>query len=369
MKTGSQENKTEKVRSRVFRAILQGDFRPGDRIPPERRMAELTGTSRITVRRAYAALERAGVLERSRGRGTHISTALRGHSERPDLTALLAWVQNPFMIQFVTHLEAGLAERNSLLILKLTDEDPAKEEQAAVDLVARGIRNLIVWPSGRAFPESALARLRVLGVNIVVFDRVVPGPYADFVGLDNRHGVHALLEQAWRDGCREALFIGHGGLDIDSARQRQEQFTAECGKRNIPQRVVRVPWRGDTRAALRRNARRWFSTGSALAVVCVHDPIALHVAEQQTGARGIYSIDGSPEAVTAGVWTYRQPMREMAERCIELLCRQQRQGTRWRAKQRYCRGELIRPARAQTGAHARRGRAKTGPCLEARPER
>ena len=70
--------KTESVREQVFDAILHGEYLPGDAIPAEREMAEITGTSRITVRRAYAQLEKSGILERRQGRGTTIRTVPQG---------------------------------------------------------------------------------------------------------------------------------------------------------------------------------------------------------------------------------------------------------------------------------------------------
>jgi len=54
-------------------AIDAGEWRPGDRIPPERELAERYGCSLITVRRALGDLARERRLERSRGRGTFVS--------------------------------------------------------------------------------------------------------------------------------------------------------------------------------------------------------------------------------------------------------------------------------------------------------
>ena len=54
-------------------AIDAGEWRPGDRIPPERELAERYGCSLITVRRALGDLARERRLERARGRGTFVS--------------------------------------------------------------------------------------------------------------------------------------------------------------------------------------------------------------------------------------------------------------------------------------------------------
>jgi GntR family transcriptional regulator len=57
-----------------LRAALDGgEWKPGDRIPPERDLADRYGCSLITVRRALTDLARERRIERSRGRGTFVS--------------------------------------------------------------------------------------------------------------------------------------------------------------------------------------------------------------------------------------------------------------------------------------------------------
>ena len=57
-----------------LRARLEaGEWRPGDRLPPERELAAWYGCSLITVRRALTDLSRERRLERTRGRGTFVT--------------------------------------------------------------------------------------------------------------------------------------------------------------------------------------------------------------------------------------------------------------------------------------------------------
>jgi len=53
--------------------IDAGEWRPGDRLPAERELADLYGCSLITVRRALGDLARERRLERTRGRGTFVT--------------------------------------------------------------------------------------------------------------------------------------------------------------------------------------------------------------------------------------------------------------------------------------------------------
>ena len=56
----------------VGAAIDAAEFRPGDRLPPERELAERYGCSVITVRRALTELAREQRIERTQGRGTFV---------------------------------------------------------------------------------------------------------------------------------------------------------------------------------------------------------------------------------------------------------------------------------------------------------
>lgn len=59
----------EALADRIVTAIAVGEFLPGERLPPERELAELVGVSRSTVRDALARVVSLDLLEIRRGRG------------------------------------------------------------------------------------------------------------------------------------------------------------------------------------------------------------------------------------------------------------------------------------------------------------
>jgi DNA-binding GntR family transcriptional regulator len=63
------------IEDRLAEAITGGDLGAGDRLPPERVLAERFGVSRMTLRQALDSLEHRGLLVRTRGRkgGTFIA--------------------------------------------------------------------------------------------------------------------------------------------------------------------------------------------------------------------------------------------------------------------------------------------------------
>ena len=60
--------KYAQIIAQIEAAIADGDLAPGDRLPPERALAEEHGVSRMTVRQALQSLESRGLLRRSIGR-------------------------------------------------------------------------------------------------------------------------------------------------------------------------------------------------------------------------------------------------------------------------------------------------------------
>lgn len=61
------------VRRRISDAIRAGEWRPGDAIPPERKLCERFGVSMGTLRKAVDELTVSGVLVRQQGRGTFVA--------------------------------------------------------------------------------------------------------------------------------------------------------------------------------------------------------------------------------------------------------------------------------------------------------
>jgi GntR family transcriptional regulator len=72
----------EQVAAQIRRAILDGEARPGERLPPARDLAAELGVNANTVLRALRVLRGEGLLEFRRGRGVTVAGT-------PERTALL----------------------------------------------------------------------------------------------------------------------------------------------------------------------------------------------------------------------------------------------------------------------------------------
>ena len=63
----------EQVAGQVTELVARGEFKPGDRLPPERDLAKMLAVSRPTVREAMIALEIAGLVEVRGGAGAFVT--------------------------------------------------------------------------------------------------------------------------------------------------------------------------------------------------------------------------------------------------------------------------------------------------------
>lgn len=339
----SETTKTEQLRAAVFAQILRGEYQPGARLPTERDMAQLTKMSRVTVRRAYAELEQAGILKRTQGSGTEISTALRGNSAAPREVALVSARLDRFSVEFVAAMEAALRARDVLLVLKITDS-PQAEEEAVLDLMACGVRNLVIWPQGGGRLPELARRLRVLGANLVFFDRMLPGESADFVGLDNAAAMRLLLDHAQSAGCRRMVFVGHAGLNVDSDRLRRESFERLCKERGLAYELCALPWEGERQAAARDllHAQRAVNKSCVpAAYLCVNDSLALELRAADAAVPHLYGIDGFVNPARDRIVTVQQPLDTLAQETVALLFRQQKLGDKWKSKEVLLKGRLL----------------------------
>lgn len=157
----------------VREAIEAGRWGVGDRLPPERELAEQYGCSLITVRRALADLAREERIERTRGRGTFVMAPRIVR----DLTSTFS---------FAEEMEVrGLQPRTTLLTART---EPATETVAA----ALGI--------APETPVFFLERLRSAGETPLLLEqvRLSVQRFPDLLQADLEHGsLYAFLAERY----------------------------------------------------------------------------------------------------------------------------------------------------------------------------
>src|SRR2546425_11462150 len=165
----------ERLYNDVLDDIRKGSLRSGDRVPSEKELARTHGVSRITSMRALQNLQRAGVVERIRGKGTFVAhdlgrlSELPGAGEQPPhrrrrLTSqigfLLPDASLAYGLELLKAIEDRAGEADLTLVLTRTRGRQDVEERAVEKLVrARSVDVLIVFPVNCEFYNAALVML------------------------------------------------------------------------------------------------------------------------------------------------------------------------------------------------------------------
>lgn len=196
--------------------IRRGELRPGDRMPPERELAELLGVSRPTVREALRALSILGIVRSRHGSGNYLGSLDEQALQEPLrwlLTLSLPAQDVDAVLEFRTVLESGLArlaaERISdeaLVRLRdlLAELDAAKsdEEVLRADMMMHGViaeeasNPMLLWMLNAAVELNVAARSRTVRVPGVK-GKVAADQRAIVEALERRDGNEA-AEAMWR---------------------------------------------------------------------------------------------------------------------------------------------------------------------------
>lgn len=84
-----RKKKSVYVAEQIIDAIREGLYRVGDKLPPERVIAEKTGVSRPSVREALSALQIVGVVKSRHGDGTYVRKSIESAEDESQALHLL----------------------------------------------------------------------------------------------------------------------------------------------------------------------------------------------------------------------------------------------------------------------------------------
>ena len=130
-------------------------MRVGDRLPPERELAERLGVSRTSVRQAIVALEVQGLVEVRHGGGTYLT---RDRLEPEPLERLVDRRRRlPEILEARDGIETKLAE---LAALRRDDGDVAEMDAALADMSAAIDRGELCVAEDRRFHGAIIAAAR-----------------------------------------------------------------------------------------------------------------------------------------------------------------------------------------------------------------
>lgn len=212
------------IQTRLENLILSGDFKAGEKLPPERELAEKFGVSRPSVREAIQKLAAKGLLYSLQGGGNYVSDKLERSLNDPFLQLLSTHPEFQYdILEFRGALE-GMAAHYAAI--RATDEDKAKLKQRFDELVATyGKNDSATEAKADAAFHLAIAEAAknvVLLHNMkMLFELFEQSIIDNLENLAKRSNAHAILYQQHL-AILEAILRG----DADAARAHSHEHLA-----------------------------------------------------------------------------------------------------------------------------------------------
>ncbi|MBD3243276.1 MAG: GntR family transcriptional regulator [Chitinivibrionales bacterium] len=155
----------KQIIEKIVSLVQSGKLKAGDKLPPERELAETLGVARGTVKKAYEELARDHVIEVSRGRGSFVSQHQDVVSDRRKDRAVRAIGR---LIAELTGLRFSLREIKNLVDLKIAEHEE-RLEQCHVALVDCN-------PEALAIYERQVTALSRIGTTRLLLEQLRDDP-------------------------------------------------------------------------------------------------------------------------------------------------------------------------------------------------
>jgi DNA-binding LacI/PurR family transcriptional regulator len=212
--------KYERLKEHFMRELRTRRLKPGQLLPTEVALANTLKFARGTVRQALKELEKEGVVERVRGKGTFVSKNVN-HKLKRRLSAFALVVQVTGGGQYPAiqrGFEDAAGKVHNQVIVAGTDNDVLKQGNVLFQLLHKEVAGVAIAPATlTATPAYQILPLQRHGIPVVLLHRGVEGVRAPLLAIPFNEVGHmagrAFLEQGHR---RVALF---SGVQSDRAAQ------------------------------------------------------------------------------------------------------------------------------------------------------
>ncbi|MFJ5621643.1 GntR family transcriptional regulator [Peribacillus loiseleuriae] len=204
--------------------ILDGKYKPGDRIPSEKELSDTFQISRITSKKALEMLVVGGIVYRIQGKGTFVSKdkdAKKGtfspNFSKPLIGLVMTTFDDSYSSKLLSNIETA-SEDQCLIILKQSFGLPDKEEKIIKELLDFGVDGMLIYPARTEHFSSEILKMVVDQFPFVLIDRAFKGIAATTVSTDN--------VQAAKMGVDYLFGLGHEQIGVLSP-QTIEMTTIE----------------------------------------------------------------------------------------------------------------------------------------------
>lgn len=234
----------EQVADRIRQGIRSGEHGPGSQLSTEAQYAEAFGVSRITIKRAMSTLERQGLIERFRGRGTFVTQGApqilaartatapedpaaqkRARQDRRRIGFIIPEISDLFGVRMVNGIDDRCQELDIDLCIRRSHGTIELEAKTVETWVASGMDGIIVFPCHGEFYNEALLRAVLGKFPVVLVDRTLNGIPVPSVQTDNYTAARDLTAWLMDQGHRTIAFASPQVRGTSSLEDRLNGFT------------------------------------------------------------------------------------------------------------------------------------------------
>ncbi len=251
------------------------------KLPSEPELAEKTGYSRQTVRRALELLEGEGLIVRLRGSGTYLARGARGRNRR---VAVLCCSDEAYLYpRLLRDMEAVCLPEGYAIERHPTGNLVTREREALTALLADPPAGILMEAAKGALPSpnlDLLERIGALGIPLVFFHAAHAAPVgAPCIRDDNEGGARLLVRRLLGGGHRQIAGIFKS--DDPQGAERYRGFASELLRALCPLLERSILWYDSCeRETLASGGGAWLDDfvrtrlAPCTAVVCYNDEIA-----------------------------------------------------------------------------------------------
>ena len=223
----------KKIAKFIIDEISKGNYKAGDRIPSENKLATLFGVSRMTARKAIDNLVYDGIVVRIAGLGTYVAEGAKYlHNDKFRVGIIMDDLSDTRGISLSSSLTRTFLEFSiHPIILEMNEYTVDAVERNIKKLLTYGVDGLILAPRAVLSKSKLFTRLVSDSFPIVFIDRRLEGFPVPVVESNNYQGAFCLGKHLKEEhDVKSILFLSEEDLIISSVRERFEGIRDGIGE-------------------------------------------------------------------------------------------------------------------------------------------
>lgn len=221
-----------KIANYLETKILKGEYLPGDKIPSENILSEQFNTTRTTVRKALAELEKKGIITRVFGLGTFVTEINIVSKKKIGII-----VQNTKIVYGIIKFCSKIGSK-CFVVERV--ENLEAEKQAIKQLLSMGVDGIIMEPTVNSIANDILKSLLQNNFPVVFVDRSIDIGFPVPTVINNNYSGGKMLGEHMRKvhKIKSAIYVTSEDMTISSVYERYNGI--KDGLKFSPE-VIKVP--------------------------------------------------------------------------------------------------------------------------------